>query len=145
MTTQNTSTPWEFVRAVEKYFGIKFKYDLAASKSNAKAPKFITEKDDSFKIKWPKSQSWLNPTFEILTKWINKCVREKQRGCKFKTIWPLSGDLNQIETWKNADIYIIFGRIWPNVRTCMLCDWGPSTGGKIIGLRWNKKDLTRIF
>lgn len=148
MSNQNVSTPREFIKAVEKYYGIKFKYDMAASEENHKAPEYFTEKDDSLSIDWPlDGWCWLNPTFINLTQWINKCLQQMRRGCKIISIWPLSGDLNQIPTYENATVSIIHGRIWPVVRGCMLCKWDLSDtwGLTINGLKWDKTELTEIW
>ena len=119
---QNISTPWEFVKAVEEYKGIKFLYDMAASGPiDKKAPLYYTEWDDSLSIDWPlDGWCWLNPTFRNLTKWVNKCAEQKELGCKIVSVWPLSGDLNQVPTYLEAGVDIIHGRIWPEVRGCML-------------------------
>lgn len=142
MSTQNTETPQEFVTAVENYLGIKFKYDLAGTEENKKAPIVFTESDNSLSIDWPTDGwCWLNPTFKNLTKWVAKCHEQYVRGCKIVTLWPLSGDLNMIYVWKNTDVYIVHGRIWPLVRGCMICkfDFSKMNNTVIHGVRWNKK------
>lgn len=146
MSTQNTKTPDELISAIKEFFQIEIEFDLAASIINTKADLFFTEKEDSLKQDWPLNKhGWLNPPFSNLTKWINKCVIESKKGCRFKTIWPLSGDLNQIPVYQNADVYVIHGRVWPLVRACMICNWGPKTGHYVAGLRWDEKTLTRIW
>jgi hypothetical protein len=124
MSNQNIPTPWNLFFAVEKYFHIHFKYDMAASKENAKCGIFFTEEDDSLSIDWPTDGwIWLNPTFVNLTKWINKCKEQKEKGCRIISIWPFSCDLNQIVSYQNANEFRIFGRVWPNVRGCVLYEW----------------------
>jgi hypothetical protein len=143
---QNVETPIDFIKAVESYFPIKFKYDLADDRHNKKTPLFFGEDDDSLSIDWPIDDwCWLNPTFFNLTKWINKCKEQKDRGCKIITIWPLSGDKNQITTWTNTDVYIIHGRVWPEVRGCMLCKWCLNNDKIISGLSWDKKELKLLW
>jgi len=143
---QNIATPWAFIHAVEKYFKIKFKYDMAALKCNAKAPKYFTRKNDSLSaVDWPRyGWLWLNPTFINLTKWINKCNEQKNRGSKIISIWPLSGDKNQIVTYENAEVYIVHGRVWPEVRGCMVCKWDLDSFlmPMVYGLTWDGKALT---
>lgn len=150
MSTQNTSTPKGFVEATEEYFNIRFGVDLAGDKSNKKAPHVITEKMDSFKSDWQIMYTaygwgWLNPDFQKLSKWIDKCVQEKEAGAKFVTIWPLSGDLNQIPVYKNAQVHIVHGRIWPLVRGCMLCRWEKGITPSVSGVRWDKNKLVRLW
>jgi phage N-6-adenine-methyltransferase len=142
-SNQNIATPQIFVNAVASYFNIKFKYDMAASQENTKCEKFFTEKDNSLAIDWPTNGwCWLNPPFKHLTKWINKCNEQKNRGCKIFSIWHLSGDSNQIVTWSNASIYIIHGRIWPEVRGIMLCEWNNNKRQNVQGFIWNKTKLS---
>lgn len=137
--TQKTPTPQALVKGLEVLYDIEFKYDMAASSENSKAPIFFDEKYDSLKHDWP-LDGWifLNPPYANLGEWVKKVVEQTLRGCRIVTLWPLSGDLNQIPTWENSQVNIIFGRVWPLIRGVMICRWGvyPSTG--IRFLRWNK-------
>lgn len=143
---QDVETPDAFFKAVEHFIGGEFSYDMAADELNAKCNKFFTEADDALNIDWPLNcWLWLNPPFANLGKWVEKCYEQARRGCNIVTIWPLSGDQNQIVTWNYASVYIIHGRIWPNVRGCMLCVWGKEPGGIIAGLDWNKKTLIKSW
>lgn len=143
-SNQEMATPPEFVRAVEKYFKIKFKYDMAATPDNTKCKNYFTATDDSLKFDWPlDGWCWLNPPFRNLTAWIKKCKEQKDRGCKTITVWPLSGDKNQVVTWASADIYIIHGRIWPHVRGIMLCKWTKNKPRIVSGLIWNGVKLIK--
>jgi len=142
--TQTTATPWEFVKAVENEFGIKFAYDMAGSEENKKAPIVFTELHDSLSLPdWPRDGwIWLNPPFNNVGKWADKCLIESKKGAKIISIWPLSGDLNMIDAWRFAGIHIIHGRIWPLVRGCMLIVWGtdPDKFRRIFsGCKWDKK------
>jgi len=150
MNTQNTATPWNFFWAVEEFFGIKFKYDMAASSYNYKCESYFTEQDDSLKIDWPRGEwCWLNPQFKYLTLWLRKCDKEFHKGSKIISIWPLSSDLNQIPSWIFADMFIIHGRVWPCVRGCVVCRWTPLPLRKPItmGLDWDREKgkLTEIW
>ena len=144
MSNQNVATPWAFVHEVERLFNIKFKYDMAADESNAKASCIFTEEEDSLSRDWPTDGwCWLNPPFVNLTKWIDKVLEQNRRGVKIMSVWPLSGDLNQINVWKQSNVNIVHGRLWPQVRGLMLCEWANIRNPSISGLRWNGKDLTR--
>jgi hypothetical protein len=144
---QNIETPISFVCAVEKFFNIKFDVDLAASSYNKKAPNYFDESTNSLSIAWPLGgYCWLNPPFKRLTLWVNKCSEQVDRGCHIFSIWPLSGDSNQIISWKKAGINIIHGRIWPEVRGCMLCEWSAEFCTPYIrGLSWDKKELKEVW
>jgi hypothetical protein len=150
MSNQNLATPWSFVKAVERHFDIKFRYDMAAAAINKKAPHYVTKRQNALAIDWPlDGWCWLNPPFENLTDWIRKCRVEKGRGCQIVTVWPLSGDLNQITTWQEANVNIIHGRIWPTVRACMLCKWDIVTHTTphlpVQGLRWENEELAYLW
>jgi len=139
---QTIETPDNFFEAIQEHLDIKCIYDMAASVDNFKCSTYFDETDDSLhsNCDWPKDGwCWLNPTFKNLTKWINKCYEEKEKGAKIITIWPLSGDLNQITAWENCQVFIIHGRIWPEVRSCMVCVWEEGITPGIFGLRWDRK------
>jgi len=147
--TQNTETPWMFIKALEQYFGIRFMYDMAADKKNSKAPFHYNEYCNSLTNNWPiDGNLFLNPQFKVLTDWVNKCKEQKDRWCKIYGVWPLSSDLNQIPVFKEAQMNIIHGRVWPGVRGCVVSVWDKEAdvfGNPIHGLRWNKQTLTRIW
>ena len=139
-SNQNIETPKVFVKELERFFDIKFAFDMAASPTDHKAPMYFREEENSLTIKWPTS-GWcfLNPPFKRLTKWINKCSEESKAGARIVSIWPLSGDLNQIKVWKEADVYIVHGRLWPEVRSIVVCVWDTTkyyVTPSIRGLRW---------
>lgn len=145
-SNQENATPWNFFKAVEAFFGITFAYDMAASPDNAKCKNYCTEKDNSLSFQWPTDRPcWLNPPFRKLSKFIPKCAEEKARGAKIVSIWPLSGDYNQLPAWIESDVYVIHGRIWPEVRGLMLCRWDEHSCGIVRGLTWDKKVLKQIW
>src|ERR1041385_4999319 len=80
---QVVSTPWEFIRAVERKFG-PIAVDLAATITNAKARRFISPAVDTFKQDWTDwlrgGLGWLNPEFDPMSKWVAKCAPEQQSG-----------------------------------------------------------------
>jgi hypothetical protein len=150
-TNQNIETPAEFVKAVEIFFGISFLWDLAATSSNKKAPLHMDKEMNALSHQWPIGKNawcWLNPPFGSpnLTPWVNKCSEQTKEGCKIISVWPLSADDNQVKAWKEATVYVITGRVWPEVRGLMLCRWGKleCEPADVRGLRWNKKDSTLL-
>lgn len=126
-SNQNITTPDNFFQAVQNYYGLKFEFDMAADESNAKCQFYFTEQDDSLEIDWPTSGPlWINPPFRKAGKYAAKCLEQKERGCHIVTVWPLSGDRNQAITWLNSEVTVIHGRVWPEVRGVMLCEWKPG-------------------
>ena len=147
MSNQKIPTPIGLVKEIERHFNIKFKYDMAASEDNHKAPVYYTESDDSLSMNWP-TDGWcfLNPPFANLGAWVKKCSEQSSRGSKIVSIWPLSGDINQISTWKESSVNIIHGRVWSEVRGVMVCVWNNmyKNNNQVNNLRWDKKKLTII-
>jgi phage N-6-adenine-methyltransferase len=91
---QDYATPWEFVRAVEALIGAKFGWDLAASAENTKAPKFITEAENSLGREWAcylqDEWGWLNPPFANIAPWAAKCAAESAKGAHIAFLVPAS-------------------------------------------------------
>ncbi len=90
---QVVATPWAFIRAVEAKFGM-LHVDLAATDENRKAPVWITPERDTFSVNWAHvlsgSLGWLNPEFDPMEKWVEKCAIEQQRGAEFLALAPAS-------------------------------------------------------
>lgn len=141
--TQNIATPPEFIMAVERYFGIEIGFDLAASEENTKAPIYFSKENDALLLPWPTGVwCWLNPPFARVGEFCAECEVEAARGVRIISIWPLSADANVLPAWRNAAVYPITGRLWPNVRSLMLCRWEKGISGVIAGLRWDRRTLT---
>lgn len=91
---QVVATPWEFIRAIERKFGCRIFVDLAATHENAKASIFISPEIDTFKQDWTQwlkgGIGWLNPEFDPMRKWVEKCALEQQRGAEFFALGPAS-------------------------------------------------------
>lgn len=100
---QVVGTPWEFIRAVQGKFGL-LEWDLAATEENAKAQKFITPEQDTFKQNWSKllngGLGWLNPEFDPMALWSAKCALEQKRGAEFLVLTPASVGANWF--WDNV-------------------------------------------
>ena len=73
---QDYETQPELLEAVRERFGA-LSFDLACSgPSNAKAPLFFTEAEDSLTRDWtrlPRGNLWLNPPFSRIDPWAAKC------------------------------------------------------------------------
>lgn len=90
---QVVATPWAFIRAVEAKFGM-LSVDLAATKENHKAPVWITPERDTFAVDWTLvlggGLGWLNPEFDPMDVWVQKCAKEQQQGAEFLALAPAS-------------------------------------------------------
>lgn len=76
---QDWGTPWEFIAAVEKRFGV-LACDLACTTENAKAPHglYFDRAVDSLSWNWSElgGNLWLNPPFADIDPWAEKLARE---------------------------------------------------------------------
>ena len=91
---QDVTTPKDLIQRVNKIWPCFF--DLAATKENARFPRFYTKEDNSLdpKTSWTRAQSyqpskylWLNPPFKKTGSFMERCLREsKKNGVKIVTL-----------------------------------------------------------
>lgn len=89
---QDYATPADFRSAVVKKFGMPV-YDLAADDSNHFGPFWISAETDSLKVNWSElgsSLSWLNPPFDRIEPWAEKCHLEAELGAQILLLVPAS-------------------------------------------------------
>jgi phage N-6-adenine-methyltransferase len=94
-TNQRIATPWAFFKPLDEIF--HFAVDLSADESNTKCPRYIDPHLNSLsdKVEWhklaePGSWLWLNPPFNEIPKWAQKCRREATHGAKIVMLTPAS-------------------------------------------------------
>ena len=113
---QVVSTPWEFIRAVEKKFG-PIAWDLAATDDNRKADSWITPEMDTFTVNWSKllngGLGWLNPEFDPMVVSVRKCALEQQRGASFVVLSPASISTNWF--WDHVQPFATVYSITPRI------------------------------
>lgn len=147
---QDYLTPPEFLNAVEKRFG-RISIDLAATKKNRVAYKFISPKEDSLSVEWNLRNSigWLNPDFMRLPLWSKKCLDESRKlGPKgvILLLSPASIGANWFSdfVWNYAEVYALNGRITfvgesaPYPKDCILSVY--SHYPKTFFNTWNWRD-----
>lgn len=100
---QDLETPWEFIRAVENKFG-KLVVDLACTRENCKAsvgvyyPEYDSLSPMMHWSNWAVTQSriggraWLNPPFDPIRPWVEKCAVESQKGAEILLLSQASID-----------------------------------------------------
>lgn len=136
-------TPPEFIKAVERRFGV-LDFDLAATLKNRITPACFTKRENALKRKWitnyqlgkhladrsGKWQFWLNPPYAHLSPWFKKCVDEQSRLTtgSFIVLVPASvgSDWFRKYVWNVASVYFLDGRICfipnePYPKDLMLC------------------------
>lgn len=111
---QDYATPHDFVAAVEKRFGI-INCDLAASKENTKGQIWLDEKINSLAQEWHKIKGnlWLNPPFDNIKPWAEKCALEATVGAKILFLTPASVGSNWFSNFvhRKALVLALNGRI----------------------------------
>lgn len=125
-SNQDIETPDIFFNWVEKFLGIEFSVDLAANKLNTKCDLYYTKKQDSLKLSWNGyiGWGWLNPPYSNTEPWAEKCYAEAKKGARVVMLTPLKIAKRDSTTWDHAnEVYLLEGRIWPEVRDCMLSVW----------------------
>lgn len=98
-----------------------FTLDLAASDSNRKCHDYLSIDDDALEVNWlgmmnafPFGYYWLNPPYSETGKWLEKCWREEQKGCRIVALIPTP---NGESYWgkyifgKASEIIFINGRV----------------------------------
>lgn len=124
---QNWGTPPEFLKAVERLFGMKLDFDLAATRQNTiMKNRFFTEKDDALNRSWKGigRNLWLNPPFAFTGEpqkpggkcFAEKCWEEAEHLNPDQRIFLLSRGSISTEwfgKWVNgsAKVYAIFPRL----------------------------------
>lgn len=92
---QDHPTPWPFMSAIENRFGV-VAVDLAATKTNAKAGRFISPRENSLKQDWTAllkgELGYLNPPFDPIAPWADKCIEEAMKGARFVLLTQASID-----------------------------------------------------
>lgn len=154
---QDYQTPKEFIKNVERVFGVKFVIDLAAVRENTVARRFISPARDSLKQDWYKEISnaagaaWLNPPFGDIGPWAKKC-NEYLNRCRELDIddlhpifflTPASVGSNWFQNYvhDNAKVNLLSERIqfvgakWVYPKDCILSVFGYAPGYNCLSFK----------
>jgi hypothetical protein len=112
-------TPPDFLAAARKLLGItEFAVDLACREDNMVASFGVTHEMDSFTADWhhlvaEDEWAWLNPPYDDIAPWAEKCVEESLCGAHIAFLVPASVGSNW---WRDfvhdkADVRFLNGRI----------------------------------
>lgn len=150
---QDYGTPWDLISAMVRDFGV-IRLDLAATEENSRCSAFISPEEDALSVDWverlqlmAKSNTdfaYLNPPFERVRPWMEKCRDEAAKGARILSLTKASLDSNwyQDVVAPNAASWILKDRVkfvgCPHVFTqaLMLTEWG--TGKRGLGF-WDWK------
>lgn len=151
---QDYETPWELIRVVESRFG-QLAVDLAASESNTKASRFISERDDSLSVAWhllSKDLLWLNPPFGNIAPWARKCAIQANYGARIAFLVPASVGANwyRDHVHGKARVYFLNGRICFDGKNgfpkdCLLALYGEPAGYEVWTWKPRKAEEQSLF
>ena len=118
-SNQAYATPWNFVRACEAKFSVRVLWDLAANDANTKAPYWISQEQDSLTKGWGRlihsraDVFWLNPPFDDIAPWAEKCAQEAALGARILLLTPASIGSNWFRDhiMGKAMVFALNGRI----------------------------------
>ena len=108
-------TPLELYEQLDEIFG--FTLDVAASRENAKAPIYITEKQDGLATSWvdivQPVVAWMNPPYGgALPAWLAKAYQEGQEGAIVVALVPARPDTGWFQyVWKAEALAFLRGRV----------------------------------
>jgi phage N-6-adenine-methyltransferase len=148
---QTVETPPEFIDAVQDTFG-PFSFDLAATPENAQArlhfgPGAPADRENSLTAKWPEGcLSWLNPPYDPITPWAQKCAIHARRSkpqTHILMLVPASVGANWYRDYvlPFADVYSV-GRLHfigspdPYPKDLVLCHYWALGGHKFKHWNW---------
>lgn len=134
---QNYATPPDFIAAVTKRFG-PLNFDLAAEESNRKHENFFSIRDNSLVQEWHKipGNLWLNPPFDNIGPWAQKCASEAVLGATILFLVPASVGSNWFRdfVYERCAVLFLNGRIhfdpanptWGYPKDCLLGCYSPK-------------------
>jgi phage N-6-adenine-methyltransferase len=105
---QDYATPLDFIDAIERRFG-PIAFDLAASDENKVCPCFFNEARNSLLQDWTTLDGtlWLNPPFERLEPWAQKCTTVSNRSGWLLLLVPASTGANWFQGSLVPNAYVL--------------------------------------
>jgi site-specific DNA-methyltransferase (adenine-specific) len=114
--TAEFESPGAFMAKARKRYG-KFTLDPAATKKNAKAPRFFTRRDDGLSQPWKSANVFVNPPYgRGLLRWVKKAVEETKakRAKRVVMLLPARTDTKWFQQYVipfASECWFIAGRI----------------------------------
>lgn len=89
--TDNWATPQDLFDALHREF--RFTVDVAASRENAKLPRFYTVDDDGLSQVWSGERVWCNPPYgRAIADWMRKAYESSREGATVVLLVPSRTD-----------------------------------------------------
>jgi DNA N-6-adenine-methyltransferase (Dam) len=151
---QDYATPQVFLEAVKRRLGIGgFTFDLAADTTNAVAPRWWSEQDNSLSktmIDWRHvcgdGWAWLNPSFGHIEPWAKLCMETGTFGGKIALLVPAGVGSNWYRDYVDGHAHVLalngrlsFDGIAPYPKDCLLCLYGLGVRGGFEVWDWRAK------
>jgi len=147
---QDYATPKEFIEAVEKRYG-KLVFDLAAHTDNHVTPAWFGPgglAEDSLAVNWydacPAGNLWLNPPFDNIAPWAEKCALDRRQDQRILFLVPASVGSNWFanHVYGHAQVVFVRPRLSfdgknPYPKDCMLCAYGDLYPGEPECICWD--------
>lgn len=112
-TEQSVGTDPLFWQILNAHFG--FTHDLACTRDNQLCKFGLTPSDNSLSVDWHKLEGWLylNPPYNQIQPWAEKCWVESQLGAKVVMLVPASVGANWFRDylWLKATVRVLNGRL----------------------------------
>lgn len=149
MSNQLVPTPKDFLEAVQRRFG-PFVADLAANKANRVTDVWYgpgSADPDSLApgVHWPiGGLLWLNPPFDNVAAFAEKCAAERKRGCRIALIGPAAVCTGWFvdHVAPCAYVFELAPRVFKvNIRDCVLALYEPA--GYLGRESWRWKTIER--
>lgn len=105
-------TPHELFKRLHDEF--QFTVDAAASKQNAKLPRYWTTRDDGLAQDWSGERVWVNPPYSRPGPWLYKAAQTRREGAHVVMLVPASVGSRVWWQWvwpHVAEIRILYGRL----------------------------------
>ena len=118
LTPKNQRDTWRTPIGIYKYANMvwgPFDVDLAATDKNTQHPIYIDREKNSLRQNWREygTKGWLNPPYSNITPWIEKAIKESERGFSTVMLIPtLNGEARDSLIIENAaTLMFIIGRV----------------------------------
>jgi phage N-6-adenine-methyltransferase len=154
---QDYATPAAFIQAAQRRLGIKaFSFDFAADATNAKAPHWWSETDDSLSKSgddWARACNhgwgWLNPPFSVIGPWAELSKHCRYGGGSIALLVPAAVGSNWFRDFvdDHALVLMLNGRLafmpdkptWLYPKDCILCLFSPHIEPGYEVWNWRKE------
>ena len=111
--TDEWPTPQLFYDTLNAEF--RFTLDPCASASNAKCPRYFTEKENGLMQDWGRHRVFCNPPYgRTMVEWARKCFEASQKGATVVLLAHARTDTRWFQDWvcgKAAEIRFVRGRL----------------------------------